>query len=229
MEYIPHIQHPLVPKIRDSCACVGMLLCAACLVSCATDRVSDADIYYGGRHGRRTRQRTFCRVCARNIGSQYVRPRLSGGRGNPDPTPGNRPAVSRGMGWDNRMRISKSIRMRNWPSKPIRPETYAAIPKDALINSTLISTPRSHVQDFMIASLKSLRIRGIARAERPSGVCERCAGRVIPHYVGPATLLRHSLPAHLSQTLNFAELIRASLNTVHVRHVQSKAKKMPEY
>ena len=47
--------------------------------------------------------------------------------------------------------------------------------------------------------------------KRPSGGIEERAGCVIPHYVGPATLLRHSLPAHSSLPLIFADLIRASL------------------
>ena len=46
--------------------------------------------------------------------------------------------------------------------------------------------------------------------KRPSGGIEERAGGVIPHYVGPATLLRHSLPAHSSLPLIFADLIRAS-------------------
>ena len=50
----------------------------------------------------------------------------------------------------------------------------------------------------------------MADVTRPSGGCEGCAGRVIPHYVGPATLLRHFLPAHPSQPLSFADLIKVS-------------------
>ena len=63
--------------------------------------------------------------------------------------------------------------------------------KNTLIKTASISASRSCVK-------------------RPAGVCERHTGRVIPRYVGPATLLRHSLPAHLSQPLNFADLIRVS-------------------
>ncbi len=52
---------------------------------------------------------------------------------------------------------------------------------------------------------------GVVVVKRPSGGIEARAGGVIPHYVGPATLLRHSLPAHTSLPLIFADLIRASL------------------
>ncbi len=66
----------------------------------------------------------------------------------------------------------------------------------------------------MTASLKSAAYAtdsSVADAKRPSGGREGRAGRVIPHYAGPAALLRHSLPARPSQPLNFAELIRGSL------------------
>ena len=94
-------------------------------------------------------------------------------------------------------------------------EKVRAAFKDTLIKTASISASRSCVKDIIIASLKlaeTLQIRGIADVKRPSGGCEKHAGCVIPHCVGPTTLLRHSLPAHLSQPLNFANLIRVSLN-----------------
>ena len=69
--------------------------------------------------------------------------------------------------------------------------SFNAVCKDTLIKTASLSASRSCVK-------------------RPSGGCEGYAGRVIPHYVGPATLLRHFLPANPSQSLNFADLIRVS-------------------
>ena len=86
--------------------------------------------------------------------------------------------------------------------------------KDALIKSTSISASRTRIAFVMIPSLKSAENTaccGIGVVKRPSGGIEERAGGVIPHYVGPATLLRHSLPAHPSLPLIFADLIRASL------------------
>ncbi len=85
--------------------------------------------------------------------------------------------------------------------------------EDALIKSTSISASRTKVGFVMILSLKSsentvLDVVGVVK--RPSGGIEERAGCVIPHYVGPATLLRHSLPAHSSMPLIFADLISAS-------------------
>ena len=65
----------------------------------------------------------------------------------------------------------------------------------------------------MIPSLKSSENTAfcvVGVVKRPSGGIEERAGGVIPHYVGPTTLLRHSLPAHSSLPLIFADLIRAS-------------------
>ncbi len=73
---------------------------------------------------------------------------------------------------------------------------------DTLTKTASLSASRSQVQVVMIPpseSEEALRIRGIADVTRPPGGCEKNAGRVIPHCVGPATLLRHSLPARPSQ------------------------------
>ncbi len=52
-------------------------------------------------------------------------------------------------------------------------------------------------------------IRGTAGVKRPSGGRKGHADRVIPHCAGPPHyLLRHSLPAHPSLPLSFADLIR---------------------
>ena len=70
-------------------------------------------------------------------------------------------------------------------------------------------------QDIIIPSLKSAEdteVSGIADVKRPSGGREGHAGRVIPHYVGPATLLRHSLPAHPFQPLNLCGFNQSILN-----------------
>ena len=86
--------------------------------------------------------------------------------------------------------------------------------KDALIKSTSISASRTHIAFVMISSLKSSENTAfcvVGVVKRPSGGIEEHAGCVIPHYVGPTTLLRHSLPAHPSLPLIFADLIKASL------------------
>ena len=85
--------------------------------------------------------------------------------------------------------------------------------KDTLTKTASLSASRSCVNDIMVPSLqfaKNTEVSGIADVKRPSGGCEKHAGRVIPHCVGPTTLLRHSLPAHFSQPLSFADLIRVS-------------------
>ena len=100
------------------------------------------------------------------------------------------------MGW----RLPDPLAVPRWsfffmpdPSKPMKGIHTGWISlKDTLIKSTSISASHSCVK-------------------RPSGGREKHAGRVIPHCVGPATLLRHSLPAHFSHPLNFADLIRVSL------------------
>ncbi len=72
----------------------------------------------------------------------------------------------------------------------------------------------------MTASLQSAAYAtdsGAADAKRPSGGREERSGCVIPHYVGPAMLLRHSLPAHPSQPLNVADLIRGSFKVILLR------------
>jgi len=73
---------------------------------------------------------------------------------------------------------------------------------DTLIKTASLSASRSYAKDVRIPLLKSAgntEVSGIADVTRPSGDCEGQAGCVIPHCVGPATLLRHSLPARPSQ------------------------------
>ena len=97
---------------------------------------------------------------------------------------------------------------------PTAPSNGSKHDKDALTKSTSISASRTQVQFAMIPSLKSsanMAVCVVGVVKRPSGGIEERAGGVIPHYVGPATLLRHSLPAHSSLPLIFADLIRTSL------------------
>ena len=89
--------------------------------------------------------------------------------------------------------------------------------KDTLIKTASLSASRSHVKDVMIASFRSqktLRIRCVTDVTCPSGGCEKHAGCVIPHGVGPATLLRHSLPACPSQASELCGLNRSILKDV---------------
>ena len=85
--------------------------------------------------------------------------------------------------------------------------------KDVLIKSTSIRASRTRVAFVMILSLKSSEntaFGGVGVVKRPSGGIKERAGCLIPHYAGPPHyLLRHSLPAHSSLPLIFADLIRA--------------------
>ena len=90
--------------------------------------------------------------------------------------------------------------------------------KDILTKTASLSASRSCVNDIMVPSLqfaKNTEVSGIADVKRPSGGCEKHAGRVIPHCVGPTTLLRHSLPAHFSQA---SELCGLNQSILHVRN-----------